>query len=229
MATKILAPYGNDFKCETIQESFFRDHLPCYTEGPLSFCTLPLTDSVRVLWHAKDIMWKGYLHESTESGFELLKVCGMQAFTFNPEDPEMFYDYSKSVATKSHHTPLDEFEQALNDLLSIVGWEVSVVNTEGNIVIGMRRTSEATESYFDESTIMILVNSALSIVFEDDQELPKYSINTKSDSTTTTSPKNESNLIIAAAVVGSVAVATMGFAIFLSRRRQHIYERSEVF
>lgn len=66
-------------KCDAVNDVFFNHHLACYTQGPVSFCDMPLSDQARVVWHAKSMFFSRYIWETLKSGAEVFWKCGVHA------------------------------------------------------------------------------------------------------------------------------------------------------
>eukprot|EP00300_Choanocystis_sp_HF-7_P027026 c32091_g1_i1.p1 GENE.c32091_g1_i1~~c32091_g1_i1.p1 ORF type:complete len:349 (-),score=85.32 c32091_g1_i1:30-1076(-) len=113
-------PSTTTFTCDQFQESFFRNHVPCYTTlNPASFCTLGLGDQARVFWHAKDMLWSGFIGSTTKAGLDLLAQCNQAVSLHDLQLEDALFGLEKKQLNNADESTRDpSFFENLNRALA---------------------------------------------------------------------------------------------------------------
>lgn len=80
ISQNVLQKAGKKFECSAVEESFFRDHLPCYLDGDVSFCDLALSDQTSVYKNAMGVFFSRHIWEASKAGAKLTGTCGSKYF-----------------------------------------------------------------------------------------------------------------------------------------------------
>lgn len=70
-------------QCDVIQSEFFDKHLPCYLDGPVSFCDLSTMDTLKIMSHAGSILVSSHWWSALSSGARLQARCAASYFQVN--------------------------------------------------------------------------------------------------------------------------------------------------
>jgi len=117
------AQFGS-VSCSAIDEQFFDNHLPCYLDGPTSFCQMTTSDAIKIMWQAKDVLWKGRFWSVTKSGAYLKFKCDSDFWEL------VLKSLSKSRVAK--FDPIASLNAYLSNQYGQQGWAPSVLNVNNS-------------------------------------------------------------------------------------------------
>ncbi len=130
IADLVLKPRGSQFTCTQAKEVFFGQHVDCYLHGScVSFCQLPLLDTLRIYQHAAGILFSSYFWDVAKSAAELKIRCATEfyeiALTGTQGDltaPTFFEsaDFSESIFSES------AVHEEIQKAAATLGWEFAV-------------------------------------------------------------------------------------------------------
>jgi hypothetical protein len=81
--SKLWASSFGQVPCGHIDAEFFDNHLPCYLDGPISFCSLSTLDGLKVMLHASSILVSSHWWSALSSGAQLEARCTASYFQVN--------------------------------------------------------------------------------------------------------------------------------------------------
>jgi len=170
----VLQKYGTDFTCQQVEDTFFNGHLPCYlskeTGLPRGFCSLPLSDQMKIMEHGISIWFSKHWWETTKSGALLQAYCGSSWGGFVPLI--LFSNENRMV-----DFPMDQVITALNTTMKSYGWKVGIEEVElvdyfiyfQNLTVGVTELTDHLAS--------CLLSQAITNVTEHAYELQEFNGN----------------------------------------------------
>lgn len=122
---KLWSTNFGQVQCSQIEAEFFDNHLPCYLDGPLSFCSLTTLDGIKVMLHAGSILVSSHWWSALSSGAQLEARCKASFFQVNVFNR---FATSRRRLLQSVETDLRQFLQAT---FAPQGWaaDITLINS----------------------------------------------------------------------------------------------------
>jgi hypothetical protein len=76
--TVLLSSPSGRVDCSAATDAFLNDHVSCYLDGPISFCSLPYSDIGSIFLHGSSILFSKYWTAPLKSGAQLKFNCDVE-------------------------------------------------------------------------------------------------------------------------------------------------------
>jgi hypothetical protein len=125
----ITAPSGK-VNCQTATDAFFKDHIGCYLNGPVSFCELSYKDIGMIVMHGASILFSKYWYDPLVTGTQLKYACDLEFWE------TILQGHSKNKIYKSldffcnNDNITTSLETSINAELAPLNWTITFVSAK---------------------------------------------------------------------------------------------------